>query len=762
MPSAVGQSIPHDSLRGHVTGRSVFLADVPPVAGELIVDVVCSPVACGTITHIDLEAARQVPGVVGLYTAADVPGCNLFGPICADEPLLAEGHVSFQGEPVVLIAGETPQAVQEARARVRLEIAPRPPVVTIDQAVAAGSFLGPRREIRRGDADAALASADHILRGRLEMGGQEHLYLESQAAIAYPDEDGHLTLHSSTQHPTELQVMAARVLGLGQHQIVCICKRMGGAFGGKESQAAPPAVMAGLVALKTGRPARMIYGKADDMVRTGKRHPYRADYEVGFSRDGVITALKVALLSDGGATTDLSPSVMDRSLFLVDNAYFIPDITATGQVCRTNLPSNTAFRGFGGPQGIAVIENIMEEIAQTLGEDAFQIRLRNCYGAGARGVTPYGQVVDGAEMPPLFQKLADEAGYVPRMAAVREFNARSRTHVKGLSLTLVKFGISFTSRHMNQANALVNVYTDGTVQVSTGGTEMGQGLNTKIAQLVADRLGVSCGRVRVMPTSTEKNNNNPPTAASAGTDLNGGAAVRAADAIRERLARFAAGLLAPDGEAGAGHILFESDSVFDDRARDKTLPFSELTDRAHRERLSLGERAFYVTPGLDKNRPFFYYTTGGALSEVCVDRFTGEMRVERVDVLMDIGRSINPAIDRGQLTGGFVQGLGWVTTEDLQYDEDGGLLSWPLSKYKIPSILDLPRVFNVAFVEGGNPTDNVASSKAVGEPPFVLGLSVWTAAKHALSFVCEGVPQLKLPATNEQILRCMHRQGRGA
>ena len=767
MPSAVGQSLPHDSLWGHVTGRSVFLADMPPVRGELIVEAACSPVAHGTITRIDLEDARRVPGVIGLYTAADVPRTNHFGPIVGDDRLLAEGDVLYQGEPIVLIAGETREAIREARRRIHIEIAPLTPITTIDAAIAAGSFLGAEREVRRGDAEGALRDAERRLRGRMEIGGQEHLYLESQGAIAYPGEDGQLVIHASTQNTTEIQDVVAEVMGLGQHQVVCICKRMGGAFGGKESQAAPPALMAALVALKTGRAARCLYGKADDMRRTGKRHPYRADYEVGFTGEGVLTALKAAFHSDGGATTDLSPGIMDRTLFHVDNAYFLPHVHLTGRICRTHLPSNTAFRGFGGPQGVAVVENIMEEIAQTLGLDAFEVRRRNCYGAGARGVTPYGQAVpEAGTLAALFENLADTAEYAARREYVAAFNARSRTHVKGLSMTLVKFGISFTSTFLNQANALVNVYKDGAVQVSTGGTEMGQGLNTKIKQLVADALGIQPDGVRVMPTSTEKNNNTPPTAASAGTDLNGSAAVLAASAIRRRLAQFAADLLAQENGLPvtdpAAQIVFADGCVYDARVPEHQIVFGELAHRAHRERIDLGERAFYKTPGLGKDRPFFYYTLGGALSEVCIDRFTGEMAVERVDILMDIGRSINPAIDRGQLLGGFVQGMGWVTTEKLKYDADGTLVSWPVSGYKIPGVLDLPPVFNVAFLEDAENPENVASSKAVGEPPLLLAISVWTAAKDALSFLCDGIPRLNLPATGEEILLCLHRQGRKA
>jgi xanthine dehydrogenase large subunit len=756
MPSPLGQSTPHDSGMGHVTGRSLFIDDLPMTAGELLVDVVGSPVAHGTITRLDLTEAAQIPGVVGLYTARDIPGHNLFGPIFADERLLAEDEVVYIEEPVVVIAAETRAALTAARRAICLEVLPMPAILSMEQAVAAGSFIGPRREIKRGDAAQALPDAPHRLDGTMHLGGQEHLYFESQAALAYPGEDGHLTIHSSTQNPTEIQHMVAHALGLGQHQIVCLCKRMGGAFGGKESQAAAPAALAALVALKTGRPARLVYRKGEDMRRTGKRHPYQARYRVGFTDDGVITALDVALYSDGGASADLSTSVMDRSLFHVDNAYFIPDITLTGNVCRTNLPSNTAFRGFGGPQAVAVMENILEEIAQTLGLDAYDVRRRCCYGPTGRRTTPYGQVFAEGSLPVLFDRLAETARYRERRAEVQAFNAHSKTHLKGLSMTLVKFGISFTSKFLNQANALVNVYTDGTVQVSTGGTEMGQGLNTKIQQLVADQFGLAPGSVRVMPTSTEKNNNTPPTAASAGTDLNGAAAVQACAAIRARLADLAAPIL----ESIPERIVFENGCVLDPDHPERQIAFADLANRAYRERISLGERAFYATPGLDPANPFRYYTTGGALAEVLIDRRTGVMTTQRVDLLMDIGRPINPAIDRGQLIGGFVQGMGWVTTEELKYAADGELLTDQMSHYKIPSIKDIPKVFNVAFVEDAENPVGVASSKAVGEPPLLLAVSVWTAVKDALAAACEGLPQLPLPATPEQILLCLHRQAR--
>ncbi len=771
---AVGQSLPHDASRGHVTGQSLFLDDLPTQAGELLVGVIGSPVACGRIVSVDTSHASLIPGVVGLYTYRDIPGHNQFGPIVADEYLLAEERVCYIGEPIVVIAAQTPEALAAAKRAVRIEIISEKPILTIERARAAESFLGAEHRIERGDTDAALLAAPHQLSGTLHIGGQEHLYLETQGAVAYPGEDGQIVVHSSTQNPTEIQHVVAHLLGKGQHEIVGVCRRMGGGFGGKETQAAPPALFAALVTHHTHRPARVIYDRREDMSRTGKRHPYIIEWEVGFTDDGVLTALRAALFSDGGATFDLSSSVMDRSLFHMDNAYFLPDVLLTGRVCRTNLPSNTAFRGFGGPQAVAAIENILEEIALTIGEDAFEIRLRNCYGAAnsGRSLTPYGQKAEGeaAALPALFTQLAETANYRERRAAVIAFNTQSRTHLRGISVTLVKFGISFTSKFLNQSNALVNVYTDGTVQVSTGGTEMGQGLNTKIRQLVADALGVLPDSVRVLSTSTEKNNNAPPTAASAGTDLNGSAAVLAATAIRDRLAAFAATLFFADEKdtlpTDPERVAFEDGMVFDRAGgenADRRLTFGELARRAHRERIDLGQRSFYATPGLDRTRPFFYYTTGGAAVEVEIDRLTGEMRICQADILMNIGRSINPAIDRGQVVGGFVQGMGWATTEDLRYDtESGVLLSAMPSTYKVPTIADIPPVFNVAFVPDAENPVNVASSKAVGEPPLLLGIAAWTAAKHALSFATLGIPHLTLPATGEAILRCLSQSNKVA
>ncbi len=764
MPS-VGKPVPHDSALGHVTGTAPYIDDLPPLAGELHVGFVGSPVAAGKLLGIDTNAALAVRGVVGCYTAADVPGHNMFGIVAADEPFLADGEVLYLGQPVAIIAAETPAALAAARKAVKVECRSAEPLLDLAEAIRRKRFLGPRRRIARGDVEANLAAAPHRLNGVFTSGGQEQFYLESQAAIAYPGEQGQMVVHSSTQNPTEIQAVVAEMLGVGQHEVVCVCKRMGGAFGGKESQAAIPAMMAALVAHKTGRSARVIYNKDDDMRVTGKRHAYRTDWEVGFDDDGRIQALRVAFYSNGGCSTDLSLAVMERSLLHTDNCYFLPNVELTGQVCFTNLPSNTAFRGFGGPQAMAVIENILESIAQQLGLDGFDVRMRNLYGVGERNITPYGQVFEKNHLPEIYATLAAKSQYRKRREQVAKFNTSSRLHVRGLAMTGVKFGISFTTSFLNQGNAMVNLYIDGTVQVSTGATEMGQGVNVKIRQLVADEFGLDVDRVVLMPTSTEKNNNTSPTAASAGADLNGAAAVRAAKAIKRRLRKFAAGRLA---EAKIGlapsalHVQFREGHVIDSRRPDMRIPFGQLCAEARRDRVDLGARGFYATPGVDFNRetgqgtPFFYYTQGAAVAEVLVDRFTGELRVPRVDLLIDIGRSINPGVDRGQIVGGFIQGMGWVTAEALVYDERGDLLSHSPTTYKIPAITDVPEEFNVATFDNNDNVRNVYRSKAVGEPPLMLAIAVWAAVKNALWYVApDELSDLQLPATGEEILRCL-------
>ncbi len=760
--SPAGKRIPHDSAREHVTGEAVYVDDMPPLRNELIVDFLWSPVAHGRIRVLDLEPARGIPGVVALFTHRDLAH-NRFGPSqIQDELLIAEDVVSFIGQPVVVIAAENRDAIREAKAAIRLDIDPLPPVFTIDEAKARRDFIGPVRRIARGDAATAFAHAEHVLEGVFKTGGADQFYLESQAAIVVPGESDALTIHSSTQNPSEVQDVVAHLLGVPLHKVTVITKRLGGAFGGKECQATHPAAMAALVAHKLKRPARIAYTKDDDMRVTGGRHPFQNDYKVAFTSEGLIMAMKVDLYSDGGAFADLSQAVLTRAMTHAENAYFVPNVEITGAVCRTNYPPNTAFRGFGGPQGVSTMENMIEEIALFLHKDPLEIRMRNCYGIDERNTTPYGQIVANNQLPRLMREIGERSDFTRRTAAVAEFNAKSRTHLRGIACSAVKFGISFNTKFLNQASSLVNVYLDGTVQVSTGATEMGQGVNTKIKQVVADELGIDPELVIVMPTSTEKNNNTSATAASSGADMNGSAAADACRRIRGRLVDVAARELArrtDDLQPSPSTIAIENGFAFDRRRPQYQIAWPELVRAAYLQRVSLGERGFYATQGLDWNAekfsgsPFLYFTNGCAVSEVLIDRFTGSARVLRSDLLMDIGKSINPGIDRGQITGAFFQGLGWLTNEEKRYAPSGELLTYSPTTYKIPNIQDLPQVFNVDWIENDTNTVNLRSSKAVGEPPLLLAISVYCAIKNALSFVSGGeIPKIDAPCTGEEIL----------
>ncbi|MBL8018494.1 MAG: xanthine dehydrogenase molybdopterin binding subunit [Leptospirales bacterium] len=771
MPVA-GKSIPHESAIGHVTGQAHYIDDLPRLKNELIADFFGSPVAHGKIKSLNLDKAARVPGIVGIYTHRDIGGENLFGPIMKDERFLAIDHVHFLHEPIAVVAGESQAAIEEAKKKIEIQMEELPPIFSIDEAIAQKSFIGTPIKVETGDTAEAFQNSKHIIDGVFESGGQEQFYLESQIAYALPQEGRELLIYSSTQNPTEIQKVAAEVLGLGHHEVVCVCKRMGGGFGGKETQGVHPALMAALVVQKTGRPTRCGYDKDTDMKVTGKRHPYKSFYKVGFNEEGLIDAVEINYYSDGGCSADLSPSVLSRTLMHSDNAYYLQNVKLTGHICKTNYPSNTAFRGFGGPQGVAAIENIIEEIAQYLKKDSYEIRKLNVYRDG-RDTTPYGQVVKNNVLPELFEQLIQSSDYYERQETIKIANESSQTRLKAIAFTPVKFGISFTTKFLNQASALVNIYTDGTVQVSTGGTEMGQGLNTKIQQIVADEFGLPMNHVKVMITSTEKNNNASPTAASAGTDLNGNAALDACAKIRSRLSEFAAQILAGNANPGDQRptgtgiqeqkpdIVFAESSVFSRSNPAKKISFAELVQRAHRERISLGERGFYATPGIDFNTqinrgsPFYYFTNGACVAEITIDRFTGALKIDRLDVLMDIGQSINPGIDRGQLIGGIVQGIGWATSEELRYAAKGELLSHSPTTYKIPNIQDIPDDFRLEFFDNKKHDFNVLRSKAVAEPPLMLGLAVFCAVKRALGTLTSGIPSLKLPATGEEILMKM-------
>jgi xanthine dehydrogenase large subunit len=774
-------STPHDAGISHATGESIYIDDRPLVHGELHVGAIMCPHAHAEIKNIQTDEALKVPGCIGIYTANDLEH-NKWGTIFQDQPILAEKTCQYAGEVVALVAAESLEAMKRARKAVDVEYKVLKPILSIDESIEKEMFIGPTRFIRKGNADAALEQADFVIEDVIEMKGQDHFYLESQACIAYPGERNQIIVHSSSQHPSEVQHVVAHALGRKYHEVVCVVNRMGGAFGGKESQAAPIAAMAALVTAKTGRAARLILTKDEDMQITGKRNPFKNFYKVGFSNDGKITGLKVQLYSDAGAYADLSTAIMERAMLHCDNTYFIPNAEISGTVCKTNTASNTAFRGFGGPKGVATIENILEEIAQKLGLDSLDVRKANVYQEDKNNQTPYGQILTENPLPFIFERLEETSNYAQRRADIERHNKSKNTTWRGLAMTGVKFGISFTTRFLNQGNALVNVHMDGTVQVSTGATEMGQGVNTKIAQVVAEEFGLPFENVRVMETSTEKNHNTSPTAASSGSDINCAAAANACYKIKARLAKLATLVferpkelrgrpvaasgtteeLKIDDLPGADHIVFKDGQVLDPTQPKHSINFVELLEEAYLNRISLGDYGFYRYPGIHFNKetgqgqPFFYYTNGAALSEVSIDRFTGELKVLSSEILMDLGRPINEGIDRGQTLGGFVQGMGWVTTEHLHYNNDGQLMTYSPSTYKIPSVQDIPRNFQLDLIDNPNNSKNIRGSKAVGEPPLLLSLSVWTAIKNAIYYAnSKSMAKLRIPATQEEIFMQM-------
>ena len=766
---SVGKSIHHDSAVGHVSGRSQFIDDRMKLKNEVFVGLIGTPVSAGTIKKIHFEEALKVPGVVAAFTAKDLHH-NKWGTIVPEQPILVADKIGYIDEPLCLLACENEQAFLKAKKLVKIDVDEKKAINSIDEAIAANSYLCEANPFVRGDVDAVLSTSPHVLSGIFECGGQEHFYMESQASVVYPLENGQLEVHSSSQHPTETQHVVAHALGLDFSQVVCIVKRMGGGFGGKESQAAHFAALAGLVAHKLNRPARIALTKDEDMMVTGKRHPFKNFYEVGFDNDGRLLALKVKLYANGGAYVDLTPSILDRAMCHSDGSYFLETCRIEGRAVRTNQHSNTAFRGFGGPQGNMLIESILEDIATYLKKDSFAVRKINLYGTDVRNVTPYNQVVEQNVLEEVFTKLHTSSEYESRRKQIAEFNKNNSRKLRGLSMTGCKFGIAFTTKFLNQGNALVNIHVDGTIQVSTGATEMGQGVNTKMQQIAAHAFGIPHQRVVVMPTSTEKNHNTSPTAASSGADINGGAVLKACEELKARLRwvfmQIHSGVLYDgikdmpelDRSVNLDHIEFIDEVVIDTKTK-KSLKWAELLKIAYLNQVSLAGYAFFKTPGLgfDKKtmtgKAFNYFTNGAAVSEVEIDEDTGELKVLRTDILMDLGRPINPGIDVGQVSGAFVQGVGWVTTEQLYYHESGKLLSHSPTTYKIPNIQDTPRVFKIELLENHQNLQNVHRSKAVGEPPLLLGASVWAAVKHALSFRSKGeLPTIKSPATHETIL----------
>ncbi|MCO8144080.1 xanthine dehydrogenase molybdopterin binding subunit [Rhodovulum tesquicola] len=757
---AVHRDRPHDSAEKHVTGRADYTDDIPEPLGTLHACLGLAEVAHGRLTGLDLSAVLAAPGVVGVLTAADIPGRNDISPNgTGDDPVFPVGTVAFHGQPLFAVIAETREAARRAAVLARAGIDPLPAAITIEEALAAGypDVTAPL-VLERGAVGPALAAAPHRITGRMTVGGQDHMYLEGQIAFAVPGEDDEVTVHASTQHPTEVQQMVAQVLGVPANAVVVNVRRMGGGFGGKETQMNLFCVVAALAAKRWNRPVKIRPDRDQDMIATGKRHDVVVDYEVGFDADGVIHGVDATIAARCGFSADLSGPVTDRALFHADNAYFYPAVRLRSRPLKTDTVSNTAFRGFGGPQGMIAAERMIEEIAYALGRDPLAIRRANFYREG-RDLTPYHQRVEDMILPRLVAELEDSAEYAARRAAVLAHNAQGGILRRGIALTPVKFGISFTATWYNQAGALIHVYKDGSIHLNHGGTEMGQGLNTKVAQVVADAFQVDIERIRITRTTTEKVPNTSATAASSGSDLNGMAALDAAEQIKARLVGFAAESRGVD----PADVRFAPNEV---RIGGEAVPFDRLVHEAYMARVHLSAAGFYRTPDIHwdraagKGRPFYYFAYGASCSEVSVDTLTGEYRVERVDILHDAGRSLNPALDLGQVEGGFVQGMGWLTTEELWWDDQGRLRTHAPSTYKIPLASDIPRVFNVRLADWSeNREMTIKRSKAVGEPPFMLAISVLEAISMAVASVAEyrECPRLDAPATPERVLMAVER-----
>ncbi len=760
----VGVNRAHESAHLHVAGEAAYIDDMPELAGTLHAALGLSPAARGRITGLALDRIRALPGVVAVLSAADIPGPNDCGSIIHDDPILADGEVRYFGQPVFAVIASTREAARSAAAQAKdvIQVDALPPVLTPQDAHARQQYVLPpmhlTRNPREGGAAAAMAAAPHTLRGTLDVGGQEQFYLEGQISYAIPKESDGMLVHCSTQHPSEMQLLVAHALKLHAHHVQVECRRMGGGFGGKESQSGLFACVAAVAAAQLKRPVKLRVDRDDDFLITGRRHCFHYDYEVGFDDEGRILGTEITLISRAGHSADLSGPVMTRALCHVDNAYWLPDVALHGFSGKTNTQSNTAFRGFGGPQGAIVIEYILDSIARELGRDPLDVRRVNFYGKGERNVTPYGQTVEDNVIHELTAELEASSDYRARRDALAAFNAQSPVLKRGIALTPLKFGISFNVKHLNQAGALVHVYSDGSILVNHGGTEMGQGLNTKVAQVVAHELGVSFESVRVTATDTQKVANTSATAASTGSDLNGKAAQDAARQIRERLAALAVRQYGGD----AATVRFANDEV---QVNGRSVPFCDLVMQAYQDRVQLWSDGFYATPGLHwdrdtlKGRPFFYFAYGAAVSEVVVDTLTGEWKLLRADLLHDAGRSLNPAVDIGQVEGAFIQGMGWLTMEELVWHPKTGLLmTHAPSTYKIPTANDCPPVFNVKLFDNTNVSDSIHRSKAVGEPPLLLPFSVFFAIRDAVSAVgAHRVdPPLQAPATSEAILNAIN------
>lgn len=762
---SVSSPLAHDSAYKHTSGGALYVDDIPTPDNCLQIYIASSDRAHAKVTTVNLDAVRAAPGVVAVLTRDDIPGENDIGPVVHDDPMFALGKdggiVLCEGQALFAVAATSLDAARAAAAKAVIEYEDLPAILTIDDAMAAQSLLEPPYKMVRGDAKPVMLASRHQIKGRIEIGGQEHFYLEGQAALAVPGEDDDVTIYCSSQHPTEIQHKVASVLGVPNNAVTVEVRRMGGGFGGKETNGNLPTAVAALAAKLTGFPAKVRYDRDDDMIITGKRHDFRIDYQVGFDDDGRIQSIIFDQAARCGHSHDLSLSICDRAMFHADNCYYLPNVLITSYRCKTNTVSNTAFRGFGGPQGMVGIERVIDEIAYKLGKDPLDVRRVNFYAAKGtnsdRNVTPYHMKVEDCVIDEIVNELAETSDYAARRKQIDAWNKKQPLLKRGIALTPVKFGISFTATHLNQAGALVHIYSDGSIHLNHGGTEMGQGLFTKVAQIVAEEFQVDIERVKITATNTGKVPNTSATAASAGTDLNGMAALDACQKIKKRLIEFAAATWNVKPE----DILFEPGCV---QIGEQEISFDELISKAYMARISLSANGFYATPKIkwDRNtgrgRPFFYFSYGAAVSEVVIDPLTGENRLLRVDILHDVGKSLNPAIDLGQIEGGFAQGAGWLTTEELWWDDKGRLKTHAPSTYKIPTASDRAPEMNIAiWDQGRNPEETVYRSKAVGEPPLMLGISVLMALSDAVANATgrETYPALDAPATPERLLRAV-------
>jgi xanthine dehydrogenase molybdopterin binding subunit len=756
-------SIPHDSAIKHVSGQSVYIDDLAVNDQLLIGRVVYSAHAHARIKSLNLTAAKALPGVHAVLSAKDIRGANQMGPVIHDEPCLATDEVFCVGQTIVLIAAESEEIARAAEKLIEIAYEPLEAVTDLRTAIEKNALLAPARTMKRGEPEAALKAAPHSIEGELETGAQEHWYLETQTCLCVPGEHEEITAYSSTQHPSETQAIIAEVLGISKNEVVVETRRMGGAFGGKETQGNWVAAWSALLCQATKRPVKIHLFRDDDQIITGKRHPYLIRYKAGFDASGKISAVLFEQNADGGCATDLSIAILERAMLHADSSYYIANMQVIGRAYRTNLPSNTAFRGFGGPQGMAAMETVVDRIARFLQKDPAVIRALNFYGIGKDNITHYGQEVELNRLPLMYEQILASSDYHQRRKAIAEFNNVNEFYKKGIALTPVKFGISFTTSFLNQAGALVNIYKDGTLLVNHGGTEMGQGLNTKILQIAAAELGISTDHIKVNATNTSKVPNTSATAASAGTDLNGMAVKAAIDELKIRIAAVMASEFSKQDPAKptlAENIVFENNWIFDKQAPKRKMLFADAMPVVHFNQVSLSAAGFYRTPdiGWDKasgwGKPFNYFAFGMCVSEVLVDTLTGFHKNLRTDILHDVGDSINPGIDIGQVEGGYVQGLGWCTTEEVKWTDKGHLLNHSPDTYKIPSVQDIPADFRTTLLQSAPNPNAIRKSKAVAEPPFMLAFATWLAIKDAVSAVADHrlEPEFRLPATNEVIL----------